>query len=201
MTRQPAARSSRFTARSRALLRVNLGTQNESRDFGIRACFGHPCQKHPSTKMTTLSRLKTKSGLPTPFIPRRHPVIPDARSNAARRSSVLLFARLRTFDIRALRSAIDKVSATSGSILNGFACRDRLEVRGDLAQNLRLARRFRDFCHRDRWPHWPRGPGELAGGAASLRAEPPETIAPEYARSVVVRSASESRNCEENKQP
>ena len=122
MTRQPAARSSRVTARSRALLRASLGTQNKIRDFGIRAWRGHPCQKHPSTKMTTLSRRKTKSGFPVLDIPRRHPVTPFARSNAARRSSVLLFPRLRTFDIRALRSDFDNVSATSGLVFGRKVC-------------------------------------------------------------------------------
>jgi hypothetical protein len=102
-TRQPALLSSRFTFRSRCLFPVSFLAQNSSFCFGHVACFGHPCQKQPSTKTATRSRKKTKSGLPGSDRFRRHPEIPCALKMAISRSSVSLLPVPRIAAITAER--------------------------------------------------------------------------------------------------
>jgi hypothetical protein len=112
MTAQPDARKARVTARSRSAFRASFVTQKSKRLFGVRACRGHPCQKHPSTKMATRSALKIKSGLPGSGAPRRQPVTPAARMSAIILSSVEALPLPRTRDILSDRSAAVSVSAT-----------------------------------------------------------------------------------------
>ena len=111
--RQPAERSSRLTFLSRALLAINFGHQNSSFDFGTRACFGHPCQKQPSTNNAIRSPRQTKSGRPSSFAPRRQPVIFRFRISSMRRSSVRRLPLDRTRDMRSERSIGVRVSATN----------------------------------------------------------------------------------------
>lgn len=112
-TRQPVRRKVRFTTLSRVLLADNFRCQNARLFFGLVACLGQPCQKQPSTKSASRTRLKTKSGLTLKSLAPcfliltsnclRHPEILFPRSNRASASSVSLFPRLRTRDINSER--------------------------------------------------------------------------------------------------
>jgi hypothetical protein len=64
-TFHPSRVSDRFTNRSRLRLDESFVSQNSRLLEGTFAQRGHECQKHPSTKTATRSRLKAKSGLPT----------------------------------------------------------------------------------------------------------------------------------------
>ena len=76
MTVNPADLSSRFTLRSRILLRVSLAFQYLTLLLGICPHRGQLCQKHPSTKRAIFTDRKTKSGLPgTPGGRIRQPLI------------------------------------------------------------------------------------------------------------------------------
>lgn len=94
-TIQPRARSARFTKRSRALLRLIFFSQNTRDDFGCLKCFGHACQKHPSTKTASRNFGKIKSGRPGRFTCRRQPAILWRRNKRIRRISVALLPRPR----------------------------------------------------------------------------------------------------------
>ena len=134
-TRQPRERRTRVTSRSRALFAANFFRQNAPLFFGFVACCGQPCQKHPSTKIASLSLGKTKSGRtrkssPSPRwgegrgevllrVPRsalricscrRQPVIPCARKIRIRASSVARFPCPRIRDITCERLALVKTS-------------------------------------------------------------------------------------------
>ena len=61
-TVQPRWQSTASTKRSRARLRENLSCQKSTFEEGIVPCFGHECQKHPSTNSTTRRCRNTKSG-------------------------------------------------------------------------------------------------------------------------------------------
>jgi hypothetical protein len=71
-TRQPRARSSRFTRRSRSRLERILAIQYSGLDPRRRlvrlARQLRPCQKSPSQKTATLTLAKTKSGTPGTFV-------------------------------------------------------------------------------------------------------------------------------------
>lgn len=62
-------------------------------------CFGHPCQKQPSTKTATRCLGKTKSGFPISRWFRRQPEMWLARNNFASASSVSLLPLPRIRDI------------------------------------------------------------------------------------------------------
>lgn len=64
ITFHPSFFNSRSTRRSRRELRSNLARQKHAFDFGIDPCFGHPCQKQPSTKIAILGSDRTMSGVP-----------------------------------------------------------------------------------------------------------------------------------------
>ena len=110
ITRQPFLRSSRPTSTSRALLRAIFSRQNRARVFGCVACFGHPCQKHPSTNTHSRSRRKTKSGFPNSFCLLRQPVIPCRRNKPINASSVSRLPLPRTRDMTSERLALVKTS-------------------------------------------------------------------------------------------
>jgi hypothetical protein len=112
-TVHPDTRSWREIVRSRRTLRASLVVQNFTRVFGILACRGHPCQKHPSIKMARRLDRKIKSGLPGSGTPRRQPVMPAARMSAMNFNSVDALPVPRTRDIRIERSAVVSVSATT----------------------------------------------------------------------------------------
>src|SRR6266571_3278373 len=63
-TRHPCARRARTTRRSRRLFPCSLALQKSLLFTGRFECCGQQCQKHPSTKIASLSLRKTKSGLP-----------------------------------------------------------------------------------------------------------------------------------------
>jgi hypothetical protein len=62
MTAQPLASRAALSRRSRATLRRNFSSQKSALDWGDDACSGHRCQKQPSRKTATRSRVKTTSG-------------------------------------------------------------------------------------------------------------------------------------------
>ena len=95
-TVHPDARSARETARSRCAFRASFAVQNATRVFGVRPWRGQPCQKQPSTNTASFAARNMRSGLPGSSAPRRQSVMPATRSNAIKRSSVLLFFAART---------------------------------------------------------------------------------------------------------
>jgi hypothetical protein len=109
-TRQPNFLNVRFTSRSLTRFLASFFTQNGRLLRGIRACLGHPCQKHPSTSTTTFSRANRKSGRPKIGRCRRHPVMPCCRKILINASSVSLFPRPRIFDITSDRFCFVKTS-------------------------------------------------------------------------------------------
>ena len=119
-TFHPAARSNRDTVRSRFLLQASFALQNRTRLFGILAWRGQPCQKQPSTNTATFRMGKIKSGFPGKRAPRRQPMMCRARIKAMSRSSVELFPRARTRDIRSERCANVSVSATASLLRDIF---------------------------------------------------------------------------------
>lgn len=66
ITRHPSRRSSETCRRSRTALLSSFRLQKTRLVAGMLRPFGHECrcQKHPWTKMTALSRGKTRSGVP-----------------------------------------------------------------------------------------------------------------------------------------
>jgi hypothetical protein len=72
-TRQPWARSTRLTFRSRARFPFNFHCQNPRLCRGCVPCFGQPCQKHASTKTATRRARNVKSGFPNKPAFRRQP--------------------------------------------------------------------------------------------------------------------------------
>ena len=84
----PRARSVRVACRSRVRLWEIFVRQKAALVFGCVPWTGHPCQKHPSTKMASLCVGKTKCGRPGSMEPRRQPLIPCAQKIAMSRSSV-----------------------------------------------------------------------------------------------------------------
>ena len=60
----PKALSSRSFLASRSRFAAILSAHHLAFALGATACFGHPCQKHPSTKMTNRSFTITISGRP-----------------------------------------------------------------------------------------------------------------------------------------
>ena len=115
------------------MFRANFFRQNAALFRGFVSCFGHPCQKQPSTNTATRSFGKTKSGRtlkasPSPLwgegrgevLPLAtlniqcllHPVIPSARKTRTSASSVARFPRERMRDITSERLALVKMSGT-----------------------------------------------------------------------------------------
>ena len=115
ITVHPAWRSDRVTDWSRILFRASFFFQYAALVPGCRPCFGHPCQKQPSTNIATRSRLKAKSGRPGSGGWRLQPVIRAARSMDASLSSVSLLSRERIAAITRDRLALLKTSATRKS--------------------------------------------------------------------------------------
>ena len=110
-TRQPRARSPRVTTRSRARLSAIFFRQNRRLVLGREPCFGQPCQKQPSTKMTTRCLGKAKSGFPNKGVCRLQPRMPCARRSRANTPSVCLLPRERMRDITSERLVLLKMSA------------------------------------------------------------------------------------------
>jgi hypothetical protein len=109
--RQPFNLRSASTFLSRRLLPAILLAQNSLFAFGIVPCFGQPCQKHPSTKIASLTDGNAKSGEPGSGRCRRQPVMPTLRKAEARASSVLRFRRDRTRDMISERLRLLNTSA------------------------------------------------------------------------------------------
>lgn len=61
MTALPVASSRPVVSRSRSLLLAILAVQNSRRVFGTTKCSLQPCQKHPSTKTYSPTRVNTMS--------------------------------------------------------------------------------------------------------------------------------------------
>jgi hypothetical protein len=99
ITTHPFLVNSLVTIRSRRTFAINFLFQNGLLFVGILKCFGQLCQKQPSTKIAIFSFLNTKSGLPRIGECLRQPLIPVARSNFAKATSVFLFPRPRMSDI------------------------------------------------------------------------------------------------------
>lgn len=111
-TVQPAFLRVRVTIISRLLFPSIFFSQKARCDAGIVRHFLHPCQKHPSIKIITLSFGKTKSGFP--IISRGcsfQPEMPNEISRARNRHSVDRFPRPRTADMTSERLAFVKTSA------------------------------------------------------------------------------------------
>ena len=109
-TRQPFFRRVRVTSLSRVLLRENFRLQNARLVAGLLGCFGHPCQKQPSTKTTSRCLRNVKSGFPKMGRCRRHPVILFCRRRMASAISVALLPRPRMRDMTSERFAFVKTS-------------------------------------------------------------------------------------------
>lgn len=65
-TLHPAVRRSASVCLSRATFRASLSAHQAAFAFGLVACSGHECQKHPSTKTATFARGNTTSALRLP---------------------------------------------------------------------------------------------------------------------------------------
>jgi hypothetical protein len=111
ITRHRFFRSDRVTERSRTTFRSILACQYARLSAGIRQCFGHPCQKQPSTNIATRNSGNTKSGLPGIRGCRRHPRSPACLNITRSRNSVDLFPTDRTRDMIRERSILVNVSA------------------------------------------------------------------------------------------
>ena len=109
-TRQPFFLRVLVTNLSRFLLAVSLRLQKARLPDGVFECFGHPCQKQPSTKTTSLFLRNVKSGFPKMGRCRRQPVILFCRSSRASAISVALLPRPRMRDITSERFALVKTS-------------------------------------------------------------------------------------------
>ena len=83
-TFHPALRKARFTTRSRVLLPSILRRHHAARFAGHVACFGHPCQKQPSTKIAVRDLRKTKSGRTVSREPRDERREPETASPSPR---------------------------------------------------------------------------------------------------------------------
>ena len=105
-TLHPRARSSLVTRRSRLRFPAIFRFQNPALLRGGTKCAGQPCQKHPSTNTTTLTRRNVKSGRPGRDRCRRQPVIWFARNNRAKATSVERFPCPRILAMSAERSAM-----------------------------------------------------------------------------------------------
>jgi len=109
ITEYPEARSRFDTNRSRFLFVRNFARQYLVLVLGNRPQIGHPCQKQPSTKTTSLSARKKKSGFPRTSGGRiAHPLIPARTSPALNLASVVLFPPLLL-----ARMIFDRASGTS----------------------------------------------------------------------------------------
>jgi len=113
-TFHPLNSRSCFTRRSRFLFRAIFGSQYSCRDFGGTKHFGHPCQKHPSTKIATRGRGKIKSGLPGSIELRRHPLNPELRIRMISAISVDLFPLERIAAI--IRERVSEVTASATAV-------------------------------------------------------------------------------------
>lgn len=92
-TRQPRCLSVLPTRTSRTRLADSFFFQKARLFTGSLKCFGHECQKQPSTNTARRSLGKTKSGLPNTDCRRRQPVMRCARNNRIKASSVSLESR------------------------------------------------------------------------------------------------------------
>jgi hypothetical protein len=105
-TFHPLSRSVLVTKRSRALFAASFFSQNLRFVAGTVPCFGHPCQKHPSTNTASRAPGNRKSGFPKRLGWRRQPLRVHRRKNAARATSVRLLPRPRTRDMSLDRFAL-----------------------------------------------------------------------------------------------
>jgi hypothetical protein len=113
ITRHPRPLSARLTSSSRILLRANFSFQYLTFEDGLNLHCRQLCQKHPSTKTTTLDCENTKSGLPQRATPRRQPVTCHFLNSPARQASVVRFPRDLICDILYERWALVCTSATT----------------------------------------------------------------------------------------
>lgn len=102
-TLQPSEDRIRLTLRSRRLFALSFSIQNLRLFAGMLPHLGQQCQKQPSMKIATLSRLNAKSGRPVIARCRRQPVIPLFLRKDANKSSVSRFPRDLIFDITSER--------------------------------------------------------------------------------------------------
>lgn len=105
----------RVTNRSRYLFWSSFFSQNARLVTGWDACFGHPCQKQPSTNIARRCSRNTKSGLPNSLGWRRQPLMRYSRRRFTNASSVLRFPFARTRDIICERFALGYMSAILGA--------------------------------------------------------------------------------------
>lgn len=128
-THQSSARSRRLICLSRSMLRVSFRFQKAARTSGMVPCDGQQCQKQPSTKTTTRSFRKTKSGahrtVPSSLGTRARargfrrrmvrwrlqPVMPATRNARQKVVSVVRLPRLLTAFITCDRCFCEKTSA------------------------------------------------------------------------------------------
>lgn len=115
-TVQPLDLSSLVTMRSRALFLVTLAFQYGLLLFGNLKCFGHPCQKQPSTKTATLDSGKAKSGRPGKGRCLRHPTIRCFQRIFSKRPSVSSLPNDRIAAITTDRLCLLNMSAIGGPI-------------------------------------------------------------------------------------
>lgn len=104
MTRQPALFSAASWRRSRSTLALSFRSHHSRFALGIVPCWGHLCQKQPSTKMAILSVTKTMSGLTlgTPLMGRSTRKRSPSRCRAERTASSAGVSRCSVARIRRL---------------------------------------------------------------------------------------------------
>lgn len=106
-TRMPCCSSSLVVFLSLSRFRLILSLQKLSFIRGKSPHCGHPCQKHPSTKIATLSAGKKKSGFPLIRCGRTfHPHIADLTKPKRNRRSVVRLSFPRTACIALDRSRL-----------------------------------------------------------------------------------------------
>jgi len=102
----PEDLKARVVRLSRCLFLSILALQNRGRVFGMWPHFLQPCQKQPSTKTASFSRVKKKSGLPGSSGCKTHPLCPWRISAILKRISVVRLFRDLIFPIVAERTAL-----------------------------------------------------------------------------------------------
>jgi hypothetical protein len=115
ITRHPRRRNSLLMRLSRSEFRRSFEIQKARLVLGTERQRGHACQKHPTTKTSTRSLEKRRSGLPAIATCRLQPRRPPDFGRRASFCSVRAFPLLRFFDIRAERLFVVKRSGMHGS--------------------------------------------------------------------------------------
>jgi len=111
MTHHPRLRKMRLHSESRLLFLKSFFVQYSTLLLGLLPCLGHPCQKHPSTKIAIFNLGNAKSGRPGSGRCRRQPDIPARRNAPAKANSVLRLRRDRIAAITFDRFCFVKTSA------------------------------------------------------------------------------------------